>query len=187
MADQPGIVESIIKARMIGYKHRGMISFIPVWFIAIVVLPSAVLYIFFDRIESVTTDATANSILTSMLVVYGFFGAATVAALTQINELATRFPFSDFLKQMGVFEIYTALPNYVFFVQVFSIIVCCACIVSVNLISDQINIFSVVICSGLTIYCCKMTIDLLNVIRGLSFHYAEYQRIFHEESTSSDN
>lgn len=186
MAEQPGLIESIFKAKMLGYKHRGPISFVPVWLLALVVVPSILIYGFVDTSIAKTTDAIAISILSSMIVIYGFFGAATVAALTQINEIATRFPFSDFLKQMKVFEIYTALPNYVFIVQIFSIIICCAFVVAINIIDEYINLYSIVICSGLTVYCCKMTIDLLNVIRGLSYHYAEYQKVMHEEINGAD-
>lgn len=186
MAEQPGLIESIFKARMLGYKHRGPISFVPIWLFALVIAPSILIYAFIDTSAAKTTDAIAISILSSMIVIYGFFGAATVAALTQINEIATRFPFSDFLKEMEVFEIYTALPNYVFIVQVLSIVICCAFVLFINLIGDDINLYSIAISSGLTVYCCKMTIDLLNVIRGLSYHYAEYQKIMHEEINGVD-
>lgn len=141
MAEQPGLVESIFKARMLGYKHRGAISFVPILFFALVLMPSILTYAFIDTSNSKTTDEIAISILSSMIVIYGFFGAATVAALTQINEIATRFPFSDFLKEMNVFEIYTALPNYVFIVQVLSIVICCTFIVCINIFDDILNIY----------------------------------------------
>lgn len=186
MAEQPGLIQSIFKARMLGYKHRGPISFVPVWLFALVLMPSIVTYAFIDTSNAKTPDGTTITVLSSMIVIYGFFGAATVAALTQINEISIRFPFSDFLKEMEVFEIYTALPNYVFIVQVLSIIISCSFIVFINIFEDSLNLYFVLICSGLTIYCCKLTIDLLNVIRGLAYHYAEYQKIMHEETNSVD-
>lgn len=182
MADEPRLLDAMLDARKLGYKQRGLISLFPIRVILLICLPSVFIFYATEPDEFLLPDAGTISVLSAMLVVYGFFGAATVAALTQINEIATRFPFSDFLKQQNVFSIYTALPQYVFIVEILSIILCCALIIATSFLDEYINIYVVVISSGTTIYCCIVTIDLLSVIRGLSHHFSEYQKILHEES-----
>ncbi|NML73639.1 hypothetical protein HHL25_05805 [Rhizobium sp. S-51] len=182
MAAEPTLLEAMIAARKLGYKQRGFISIFPIRIILLILIPSSFVLYATEPDEFMLPDGGTISVLSAMLVVYGFFGAATVAALTQINEIATRFPFSDFLKQQNVFSIYTALPQYVFIVEIFSIILCCGLIIATSFCGDRINIYVVLISSGTTVYCCLVTIDLLNVIRGLSHHFSEYQKILHEES-----
>lgn len=186
MADEPSLLDAMIDARKLGYKQRGIISLVPIRLILLIVLPSILTFYTTKPNEFLLPDAGTISVLSAMLVVYGFFGAATVAALTQINEMATRFPFSDFLKQQNVFSIYTALPQYVFIVEILSIVLCCSLIIVTSFLNDEINIYVILISSGATIYCCLVTIDLLSVIRGLSHHYSEYQRILHDESRNPE-
>ncbi len=182
MADEPRLLDAMIDARKLGYKQRGLISLVPTRLILLIFLPSIITFYATEPNDFLLPDAGTISVLSAMLVVYGFFGAATVAALTQINEMSSLFPFSDFLKQQNVFSIYTALPQYVFIVEILSIILCCSLIIVTSFSNDEVNIYVILLSSGATVYCCLVTIDLLSVIRGLSHHYSEYQRILHEES-----
>jgi hypothetical protein len=118
-----------------------------------------------------------TSFVSAVLVVYGIFSAVTIQAVVQVQQVTTVFPFSDFLKERGVFDIYNALPIYVFLIDVVSMSFCVVMMVLTSFLGDDFNFYVIIFSASNVVYCAKITYDLLNVLRGLSFHLQDYQRI----------
>lgn len=177
MADQPSLFSALIAARRLGQKNRGPIAFVPVRIIFLIVLPLGFYHLYVKRDILSINDQNLYSFISAVLVVYGLFGAATIQSIVQIQQITTQFPFSDFLKKQKVFDIYNALPLYVFLIDMASIFICCLCLIISSTIKDTYNGHILILLTCNMLYCAIITYDLLNVIRGLAFHTEEYNRL----------
>lgn len=157
--------------------ERGIRAYIPWWlFLSSALLPGAV-YLWPSVIGNVE-DGASIALLAAIAVVGGFLGSVSIAAITQIQKMVSEYPFSDYLKEERLFDVFLFWPQFVLLFQIAQIIISTVSAVAVVVIkSPQWNLYLLGFNIGFMFYVTSKTWGLLEIIRILTWHYEDYFRL----------
>lgn len=187
MVDRPGFFESFLASYKLGIKHRFAVGLIPYKFLLICVAPIAIIYSNYELDGFNINQDSIVVVISSIMVVGGFIGAASLAALVRIQEIISRFPFSDFLRTVGVFYIAMFIPKFVFMISLISMIYCAVSILFVFINeNDFYDKIALVICICVVIYNSVKAYEIIGLIEIITDHYEEYTRMSFEEGLNVD-
>ena len=111
----------------------------------------------------------------------GFLGAVTVAALTHIQSVASKYPFSDYLKEEKLFDQFLFWPQFVLSIQIVHILFSTISAVSVLFINVPSTVLIIIAFNiGFTFYVVTKTWQLVELIRQLMWHSADYKKLYEE-------
>lgn len=169
------------KAYALAVKHRKSDGALPYIFLFIVVIIPFCVFVAYEIELLNKIFQPNNNIVSSILVVSGFLGSATIAAMIQIQHYCTKFPFSDFLKEREVFDIILFWPKLVFICNICLMIFCVSYyIISSFITSNFIKDFILLILCCFFIYVSIITYKIISIIDLLTTEYAIYQKIYFE-------
>lgn len=176
----PGFWESFANALKLSAVNRRGWSVVPWLFIACIAgVLVAYKFVFEDHIE--LNAGKSTTILSALAGVEGLFGALSIFAMTQIQEMCSRYPFSDYLRDRGLFDIYIFTPQWILLVQLCALMLNMVGIVLVLSTSAmELRNLIVIINIGLAFYVFFKTWSLVDAIRTLVWHYADYDKEFQE-------
>ena len=130
------------------------------------------------HIRQEISGTEAVTILSAIAVVAGFFGSVSIAAIGQVQGMVCQYPFSGYLKEEGLFDQFLFWPQFALLLQIALLLVStvfAAFIYVFNLSNWHAYVLAVDI--GFLVYVCTKTWDLVDLIRRLTWHYEEYNRL----------
>jgi hypothetical protein len=104
----------------------------------------------------------------------------------QVQKMASEYPFSSYLREEGVFDLFLFWPQFALLTQIALILFSTVSAATVRLFNlDNFNQYIIAVDVGLLIYVCTKTWNLVELIRRLTWHYEEYQRLLAEHRRST--
>ena len=117
----------------------------------------------------------------AIAVVAGFFGSVSVATIGQVQRMISEYPFSSYLRQEKLFDQFLFWPQFTLLLQISLLLVSTSAAVLTKLMDcEYLNKYFIAVDVGLLIYVCTKTWNLVDLIRQLTWHYEEYNRLFRE-------
>lgn len=174
--------QSFLRTLDDAYVAIGARTYFPIVFVTTSIVPIGILLIFRELDRPFPADSF-SMILAATMTVEGILASVSISAMVQIQQIASQYPFSDYLKQEKLFDSFIFAPQFAFVTQCLAAF---ACVISLLLtpFGTELEMELVVICMGLFVYALIKTLGLVDMIRTLSWHYASYQ-IFLEEAKST--
>jgi hypothetical protein len=100
--------------------------------------------------------------------------------------MASEYLFSGYLRDEGLFDLFLFWPQFALLTQIGLILFSTLAAASVRLFNlDSFNQYLIAVDVGLLVYVCTKTWDLVELIRKLTWHYEEYQRLNAEHQRSA--
>lgn len=171
----PKITQSYWYAIKLGYRNRGLMGVLPIFFVVTIIVPQ----FFADHVivwlSSFPKEPNFYAIFPSFIVMGGFLGAVSINIMGQVFSITAHPEFSDYLKTEKAYDLYIFWPQFCLIVQiilifsfVFSIVV--YSIYGVGFMLARVLIFD----AGIIVYALKNTLDLVDMIRTLAWHRHDY-------------
>jgi hypothetical protein len=177
----PRFWSSFAQALQISAQSRGFLAFIPWWLATCIVVPVVFGWLAGGFKLPILEIGQVVTILAALAVISGFLGSVTVAALTHIQSVAAKYPFSDYLKQESMFDQFLFWPQFVLLIQIVHILFSTVSAVSVLFIVSQPTLLTIIAVNiGFTFYVVTKTWQLVELIRQLMWHAAEYEKLYEE-------
>lgn len=179
----PSFLVCWIDSIRVSAKRRGVLGILPYKLLACYGIPPAVTYVFCFRLLDHTTQPTAITVISAFIGVVGILTAFSISVFSQIMNICNTYPFTDYLKQESLYDLFVASPQMVMAFQIFSIfsgaISITTFIFEIHALEDYV--FSVFV--GSVLYAILSTWSLVELTRIISWYYSEYQRLYHKSST----
>lgn len=168
-------------------SQRSFRAFIPWWLFITAICPVIAGYMFSWCFRGIITDATAAQILASIAVVAGFLGSVSIATATQVQKMASEYPFSSYLRDEKIYDTFFFWPQFTLLLQITLIVLATFSAITIRLINlGQFNNLIVLFNAGLLFYICTKTWKLVELVRTLSWHYEDYTRQLAEYKRSQE-
>lgn len=178
----PTFLKSFLENLEIAKRSWGNCAYIPFLFLTLCALPSITMaYFEFDFSDEISSEEYVQ-IFSSLIVFFGILAAFSIAAMTQVQTIASKYPFSDYLNELGILNSFIFYPQYTFVLQ------CLFTIFSMGLIFTKYIVVIpetyidniVAVNFGFAIYVLLKTLGLVNLIRLLTWHYANYEILYNK-------
>ncbi|UYO52270.1 hypothetical protein [Rhodopseudomonas palustris] len=181
MSECPNFWSVFAEALQLSAAKRSIMAFVP-WSLTICSLsPCLIIYFFADFLRPQITDSNATTMFSAIAVVAGFFGSVSVATIGQVQRMVAEYPFSSYLREEKLFDLFLFWPQFTLLVQIFLLLVSACAAIVVRLIDvDCVVKYFVAFDLGLLIYACTKTWKLVDLIRQLTWHYEDYNRLYRE-------
>lgn len=177
----PGFWESFSNALRLSAARRGGVAVVP-WLLlsCLAVSVGAYICMFKDAIN--LNAGKAILILTSLATVEGLFSALSIFAMTQIQTMCAKYPFSDYLDENKLLDIYIFTPQWILALQLAALMGNIISIIAIvaRPMGDIIEIV-VAVNVGVAFYVFLKTWSLVDAIRTLTWHYATYERQYQQK------
>lgn len=160
---------------------RGPLAYLPWWFILTTALPVGLYRVFCDGALAIVDDGNAIGALAAIAVIGAFLGSVSISAMTQIQKMICEYPFSDYLKEKKLFDIYLFWPQFTLMFQL-SLIIFSGLSSYIFFIGFASSLRDDILLLNATymIYVVTKTWGLIDMIRTLSWHYENYTRLLAE-------
>jgi len=176
----PTFTKSFFSNLRLEKSSIGMFAYIPYQFIILCVIPVLVIYFCDVRFYDTISDGDFINILSSIIVFIGILAAFSISAMTQIQTISSDYPFSDYLVDIKLFDIFIFYPQYTFILQSIYMTVSIFMVfahLSVPIFEKYLDVM-VTFNFGFALYVIYKTLGLVNLIRLLTWHYAKYKILF---------
>jgi hypothetical protein len=184
MSSPPNFWALFAQALELSASTRSVRAFIPWWLLICCLLPIAGIYEFGPWLRSVVPENDAVT-MSAIAVVGGFFGSVSIATMTQIQRMVSEYPFSDYLRELKLFDLFLFWPQFTLLLQISLIVFSTLGAATVRLLSmNDLDRYAIAVDIGLLIYVCSKTWKLVDLIRQLTWHYEEYQRLLAQHRAS---
>jgi hypothetical protein len=183
MSGSPNFWTLFSQALELSASKRSIMAFIPWWFLVCCALPVLLVYLIGPLLRPIGSDSAAVT-MSAVAVVGGFLGSVSIATMTQVQRMASEYPFSSYLRELHVFDLFLFWPQFTLLTQISLILfstIGAAAIRAFNL--DNFSGYIIVADIGLLVYVCTKTWRLVDLIRNLTWHYEEYQRLLAEQQS----
>jgi hypothetical protein len=188
MNSPPNFWTLFAEALKLSASRRSARAFIPWWLIICTVIPLAGVYFLEPQLRAQLSDSNAITILSAVAVVGGFFGSVSIATMGHVQRMASEYPFSSYLKDENLFDLYLFWPQFILLMQLCLILISMCAALFIRLIDfDAWNKYIIAFDVGLLIYVCTKTWDLIELVRKLTWHYEHYNRLLAEEKQQLRN
>ncbi len=167
---------------MLSAARRSVRAFIPWWLIVCCLCPPIAVYFLSSFLRTQVSESNAITILSAVAVVGAFFGSVSIATMGQVQRMVSEYPFSSYLKQEGIFDLFLFWPQFALLMEVSLILFSTCFALFVRLVEyDQANKSIIALDVGMLVYVCTKTWNLIDLVRRLTWHYEHYNRLFAEE------
>ncbi|WP_137044245.1 hypothetical protein [Pseudolabrys sp. FHR47] len=181
MSSPPDFWEIFADALRSSARNRSWRAFFPWCLLLSVGVPVAAV-VLLKQISSLTIgDDQSVTMLSSVAVVAGFLGSVSVATMTQVQRMVSEYPFSSYLKDENLFDQFLFWPQATLIFQIGLLLFSVLAAILVRIVPCiNLNIYVVAVDVGLLIYVCTKTWNLIDLVRKLTWHYEDYNRLFKE-------
>lgn len=164
-------------------KNAGVIAYLPIQFLSLVALPAILIHITEYRFIDKITVEEFIAVVSSLVVFIGIISAFSISSISQIQQMTSAYPFSDYLSEIGILDHFLFYPQFTFFIQSFFVIACLLSSLSIYIFEfmrKYIDYHLLILC-GMCLYIVIRTLGLVNLIRLLTWHYTDYYIKFNKE------
>jgi|HubBroStandDraft_4_1064222.scaffolds.fasta_scaffold29935_3 hypothetical protein len=184
MSSPPNFWALFAQALELSASRRSIIAFLPWWLLLCCVFPAVAVYLMGSLLRPSIPDSGAVT-MSAIAVVGGFFGSVSIATMTQVQRMASEYPFSSYLREQRIFDLFLFWPQYTLLTQICLIVISTVGAAAVRMFNlGEVDRYIVATDIGLLIYACTKTWKLVDLIRNLTWHYEEYQRLLAEQRAS---
>jgi hypothetical protein len=169
----PTFVGSFWESVNEAYLEIGFRAYIPWLLFLLCFVPNISIYFLDVGDEPSISNGEITTILSAFAVVAGVLAAFSISAMTQVQQIASTFPFSDYLKQEKLLNSFIFFPQFTFAAQTLLIILNCSSVVFCS-VFDKYNFEVLIVNFGFLLYVSFKTFGLVDLIRKLTWHFAEY-------------
>ena len=163
-------------------ESRSGLAFFPWWLLSCCIVPVGAIYLVSSLLRSQVTEANAVTVFSAVAVVAGFFGSVSVATMSQVQRMVSEYPFSDYLREEKLFDQFLFWPQFTLLLQISLILISTIGALVVRLVDlDYLNKYFIALDVGLLIYVCTKTWNLVDLVRRLTWHYEQYNRLYNEQ------
>lgn len=178
----PNFWSLFAEALQLSATNRSVWAFVPWWLLVCCGVPCLLIFYFGAFLRSAIPDANAVTIFSAVAVVAGFFGSVSISTITQVQKMASEYPFSDYLREEKLFDQFLFWPQFTLLLQISLILLSTLAATLTRLVDyDIFNKYLIAIDVGLLFYVCSKTWNLVDLIRNLTWHYEQYNRLYQEE------
>lgn len=97
--------------------------------------------------------------------------------------MVSEYPFSSYMKSEQLFDRFLFWPQFTLLFQIGLLLFSAVMAVLIRLVEyDQWNKFVIAFDVGLLIYVCTKTWNLVDLVRRLTWHYEDYNRLQKEDA-----
>jgi hypothetical protein len=161
--------------------RRGVFAYVPWWLALCCGGPVVVVFWLGSSLRPQITDTNATTVFTGIAVVAGFFGSVSVATIGQVQRMISEYPFSSYLRDVRAFDQFLFWPQFTLLLQIFLLLASTSAAVFTRLMDyDQLNKYLIAADVGLLVYVCTKTWNLVDLVRQLTWHYEQYNRLSRE-------
>jgi hypothetical protein len=119
--------------------------------------------------------------------VAGFFGSVSVATIGHVQRMVSEYPFSGYLKEEGLFDLFLFWPQLTLLYQISLLLFSATAAVTVRLFDiDYLNRYIMAVDVGILLFVSTKTWGLIDLVRKLTWHYEEYNRLSQEYAKKTD-
>ena len=172
----PNFPEAFARAVTMSARERRYIAFFPWLLILCLVAPSVIFWLARKHITYIPSKPEAMAVLSSVAVVGGFLGSASVSITGQMQRMVSEYPFSDYLRNLGLFDHFLFWPQFVLLIQIVNIAI--AGMFSLIIIIFKIEIHSILLLMtsfSFMLYTFSKTWNLIDLVRIVTWHYEDYK------------
>src|SRR5262249_46596989 len=151
----PNFWELFAAALRLSASKRSIWAFAPWWLVVCCGVPIVSVYFFSSVARSQITDTNTIAILSSVAVVGAFFGSVSIATMGHVQRMASEYPFSSYLRDEELFDLFLFWPQFALLSQLFLILFSTCCAVLIRIWDfDQANKYIIALDVGFLIYVC---------------------------------
>jgi FtsH-binding integral membrane protein len=186
MNKPPNFWEVFGDALRLSATKRGFLAYCPWWLIACCAIPTLLVYFSGSMVRPRISDSDAMTIFSAVAVVGGFFGSVSIATMGQVQRMVSEYPFSAYLKEEKLFDQFLFWPQFTLLLQV-GLILFSICIALLTRLVDlqEFTKYLIAVNVGMLVYVCTKTWNLIDLVRRLSWHFEDYNRLLAEERSRS--
>lgn len=172
----PRFSESFAEALKQSARQRGFLAFVPWWLLLCLITPGVAYAVWAP--SNIPEARVFMGLFSAFAVVGGFLGSVSISSMSQIQRTVSTYPFSDYLKELSVFESFLMYPQLVLAIQLFFIF-SNAALVFLALVADLGSLVWLLFYLelGLLVYTCTKTWAMVDLIRKLMWHFEEYTNL----------
>ncbi len=181
MNECPNFWTIFAEALGLSAARRGFFAYIPWWLFLCCAVPISIVFLLQSSLRPQITDSNATTVFSAIAVVAGFFGSVSVATIGQVQRMVSEYPFSSYLRDEKLFDQFLFWPQFTLLLQIFLLLASTSAAVLARLMDyDVLNKYFIAVDVGLLLYVCTKTWNLVDLIRQLTWHYEQYNRIYRE-------
>jgi hypothetical protein len=183
----PNFWECFAEAVRISASERSIVAILPWWLLICCVTPVSAIYLLYPVLRLQVSDSDTITILSAISVIGAFFGSVSVATIGHVQKMASEYPFSSYLKDEKLFDLFLFWPQLTLFFQLALILISSSLAISVRVGNlDHLHKYFIALDFGLLVYVCTKTWNLIELVRKLAWHYEQYNRLFAEEKQKAE-
>ena len=179
MSAAPNFWETLSKSLMRSAKIRGIIAFFP-WLLVTTTVASAMLAWYFC-LPRYSSGPEALTIISAMLTTTGFFGALTIFSMGHVMSTCLQYPFSGYLQDEDLLDEFIFFPQFVLFLQIVYISSCTFLVFFIGHLG-RAGDYALFVSGGLFVYITVKTWGLVDLMRKVSWHFADFQKLLNEHN-----
>lgn len=181
----PNFTTSVIDTLRLSAKRRGLMGVVP-WVAVIThAAPLVAVGYFGVDIDKTADRGDVLEVVATCTGVAGIITAFSVAAAGQVYQIASSYPFSDFLKKNGTSDSYLVSPQMIFSAQMLTVALGILCSISIILAWHQWWMeYAIAVFIGSITYEIILTWSLVDLMRKLTWHKADYETLWHDTPES---
>ncbi|SDS01524.1 hypothetical protein [Bradyrhizobium canariense] len=177
----PNFWSVLAEALGLSASRRGFLAYVPWWLFICCALPIGVVFLVRSSLRPQITDGSIATVLSAIAVVAGFFGSVSVATIGQVQRMVAEYPFSSYLRDEKLFDQFLFWPQFTLLLQIALLLASAGMAALTRLFDcDYLNQYLIVVDVGLLIYVCTKTWKLVDLMRQLTWHYEQYNRLYKE-------
>jgi hypothetical protein len=182
MAGPPNFWSVFAEALRLSASRRSLVAFMPWWLLICIIVPPFLVFLASSHLRGQISENSVVTVFSAIAVVAGFFGSVSISTMAQVQRMTSEYPFSDYLRHEELFDLYLFWPQFTLLIQICLLLLSASGAAFIRLFEfDDLNRYLIAIDLGLLIYVCTKTWNLIELIRSLTWHYAEYQQLLAAE------
>jgi hypothetical protein len=161
--------------------RRGFFAYVPWWLFLCVAFPLLAVVLLKSSLRPELTAGNATTVFSAIAVVAGFFGSVSVATIGQVQRMVAEYPFSSYLREEKLFDQFLFWPQFTLLIQILLLLSSTSAAVLIKLVDcDYLSKYLIAADVGLLMYVCSKTWNLIDLVRQLTWHYEQYNRLSKE-------
>ncbi|WFU28448.1 hypothetical protein QA649_20165 [Bradyrhizobium sp. CB1717] len=180
----PNFWSVLAEALGLSAERRGFWAYVPWWLTVCCALPLLAVFLMRNSLRPQITDGSIATVLAAIAVVAGFFGSVSVATIGQVQRMVAEYPFSSYLREERLFDQFLFWPQFTLLLQIALLLISAGLAAVTRLFeADGLNRYLIAVDVGLLVYVCSKTWRLVDLVRQLTWHYEQYNRLYKEYQT----
>jgi len=181
MEGPPNFWTLFAEALHLSASRRSILAFVPWHLFLCLLAPLAVVLFSSSLVRQKILDGDAVTVLSAIAVVAGFFGSVSVSTIGNVQRMVSEYPFSSYLKEEHLFDQFLFWPQFTLLLQIFLLLFSAVAAVVIRMFDISFwSKYVIAVDIGLLFYVCTKTWNLVDLMRRLTWHYEEYNRLYKE-------